>query len=195
MDSLLIFADGEPGYMSLMRAPITGGPAQSLLRKQGFVFSFCARSPMNECVVAEDDRKQVIFSRLDPVQGKGRELARVTYDPLGGFEWDLSDGSRVALLRRQPHGPIRIVSLRGEQERDIPVSWRGTLQTMNWSADGKGWYVGRSPEESLTSSLLTQTVMLRFFGIKQALLASRLYPPLMVDVSLSRNGPPLTMSG
>ena len=146
-------ADGEPGYMSLMRAPITGGPAQSLLRKQGFVFSFCARSPMNQCVVAEDDRKQVIFSRLDPVQGKGRELARVTYDPLGGFEWDLSsDGSRVALLRRQPHGPIRIISLRGEQERDIPVSWRGTLQTMNWSADGQGWYVGS--ESGRVSDLL-----------------------------------------
>ena len=60
------------------------------------------------------------------------------------FYWDVSpDGSRIAVTlgEKAEKGLIRVLSLKGDHRRDVTVEdWR-TFQSMDWSSDGKGWYV------------------------------------------------------
>jgi len=46
------------------------------------------------------DRRQLIFTAIDPVKGRGRELARFDVDdPESDYASDISpDGSRIALI-------------------------------------------------------------------------------------------------
>ena len=138
-------------YWTLVSAPIAGGPSKALLHQRdqrGEALSAkCSRFSPNQCVVGEFDQSQIVFSTLDPVQGKGRELARVNYEGADSLQWDLSpDGAQASTLYQHPHGPIRLVNFQGEPERDISVDWPGTLRTMHWSPDGKGWYMGSDAE-------------------------------------------------
>jgi len=66
----------------LMRAPRTGGPPQRVLSARLFDSPRCTRAPANLCAIAEpsQDRKQMIFTAFDPLQGRGRELARIGVD-------------------------------------------------------------------------------------------------------------------
>ena len=134
----------DPESTSLMRAPISGGPSQLLLRKRGLVDITCTHTAVKQCVLLEGDQKQLTFSALDPLRGKGRELARADYDGSSGYSWNLSpDGSQVAITRlAQSEGRIRILSLRARSERDVAVIGRTGLNSITWSTDGKGWYIG-----------------------------------------------------
>jgi hypothetical protein len=80
------------------------------------------------------------------VTGKGRELARTSLTPRVIQDWCVSpDGSAVALVIHDAGNPrIRIVPLKKGtdlHERELPVSGYGKPWGINWSADGKGWYV------------------------------------------------------
>ena len=77
---------------------------------------------------------------LDPVKGKGPALARFAVDaePNGDKppRWNISrDGARLA-VSPGPNGPIRILSLRGEPARVIPVKDL-ELGPIFWTPDGK----------------------------------------------------------
>src|SRR4029077_10501941 len=75
-----------------------------------------------------------------------RELARTDYDP---NDWGVSpDGSSIAMVRPdEPVGRIRILTLpsparqTAARTRDVIVAGRTGFFTLNWAADGKGWYV------------------------------------------------------
>jgi hypothetical protein len=101
-------------------------------------------SPLAGCAIAEptEDRKQEIISAIDLFKGRGRELARFDLDP-NEQDWytELSpDGARIAATRT-PHGPIYILSLRGERTRQIRVKGWSNLESVTWAADGKGLFV------------------------------------------------------
>jgi len=134
----------------LWRVPVSGGPPKRVLTARGWFDHRCARSPASVCVVGEmtEDKKQLVFTAFDPIKGRGRELTRITTDPLFSYNWDLSpDGSQIAVLFHDVKNHIRLLPLGGGAPRDIVVKEGYSLnQGPEWSPDGKGFYTAsRSP--------------------------------------------------
>ncbi len=134
----------------LMRVPVRGGPPQFVLAAPIYGGPSCARFPSTLCAIAErtPDRKQLVFTAFDPLRGRGGELIRFETDAkaeLGRdvlqYVWDLSpDGTRIAILKYS-EGRIHILSLSGEARQEISVKDWNSLQSVNWAADGKGFFV------------------------------------------------------
>ncbi len=139
----------------LMRVPVAGGPPQVVLSlatppeptTSWGVVPYnpprCARSPAQLCAISErtPDNKQLIFTSFDPMNGRGHELTRFDIESHSSYKWDLSpDGTRIAVLKRS-EDRIRILSLMGEPARQVTVKGWKSLQTVDWTADGKGLFV------------------------------------------------------
>ena len=130
----------------LMRVPISGGarePVPNGLLTTTIEDSVrCARSPANFCMITErtPDRRQLIFTALDPVSGRRRELTRFRLDdPGASYGADISlDGTRIAVLKVRT-GLTRILSVSGQLLHEFTV--RNFLTGMDWAADGKGLLV------------------------------------------------------
>jgi serine/threonine protein kinase len=127
----------------LLRIPLAGGAPEPVTTVLSESAVFCARPPVNLCVLAEqtEDRTLTIVSSIDPLKGRGRELARFPADPnIGYWDFDVSpDGARLA-ISGNPDGPIHILSLRGETDRLLTSTLRN-VQEFHWAADGNGLYV------------------------------------------------------
>lgn len=130
----------------LMRAPLSGRPPQLVFKARPASDFRCLKAPATMCVLSEWENKQLVFYALDPTRGKGQELARqeITSGPeIVESNWDISpDGSRIALAI--PEGPparIRILSLASGTLQDIRVSGWSAFQSIEWAADGRGWFV------------------------------------------------------
>jgi DNA-binding winged helix-turn-helix (wHTH) protein/Tol biopolymer transport system component len=130
----------------LMRAPIAGGPSQFMFKARPGSDFRCLKVPATMCFLSERENQQIVFYVLDPSRGKGQELAKqeIAFDPdVVESNWDISpDGSRFAIA--MPQGPpthIRILPLTGDAPRDISVPGWSAFQSIEWAADGKGWYV------------------------------------------------------
>jgi DNA-binding winged helix-turn-helix (wHTH) protein/Tol biopolymer transport system component len=141
----------------LMRAPLAGGPPQLVFKAPSASDFRCLKAPATMCVLSEWENKQLVFYALDPIRGRGQELARqeMALGPeIAESNWDLSpDGSRIALA--MPEGPparIRILSLAGGTLQDIHVTGWSAFQSMEWAADGKGWFV--ASRSAATNTLL-----------------------------------------
>ena len=127
----------------LMRVPIQGGSPQLVLTATIEEWPRCARLPASLCALAErtPDRKQIIFTALDPVKGRGLELARSNTEATADYHWDLSpDGTRIALLKHR-NERVQILSLNSRAPQDITSKVRRTLSSVVWTADGKGLFV------------------------------------------------------
>jgi Tol biopolymer transport system component len=68
--------------------------------------------------------------------------------------WDLSpDGSHIAMAMLEgPSARIRILSLSGITAKDVVVDGWSAFQSIEWAADGKGWYV--ASRSAATNTLL-----------------------------------------
>jgi hypothetical protein len=85
------------------------------------------------------DRKQLIFTAFDPLQGRGRELARfdTNLTPDAEYAWDLSpDGNRITILKRS-EATIHCLSLSGQASRQIVMKGWSGLQSVDWAAERK----------------------------------------------------------
>jgi len=138
--------DVAPGTQpeSVMRVPIGGGPPQQLFVATTNSMITCSLSPAAGCAIAQptEDRKQEIISAIDPLKGRGRELARFDLDP-DEQDWytELSpDGTRVAATRT-PNGPIYILSLHAQTTQVIRVKGWTSLESVTWAADGHSLFV------------------------------------------------------
>jgi hypothetical protein len=110
------------------------------------------------CAIAErtPDHTYLTFTAFEPLQGRGRELARfrITATPDADYDWDLSpDATRIAILKRS-EATLDIQSLAGEPARRISVKNWSSLQGIRWAADGKGFFVSAATEDG---SLLAHT--------------------------------------
>jgi Tol biopolymer transport system component len=144
---------GSSQSVRLMRVPLSGGAPQEILRTQGYLQHDCARLPATLCVFAEQvDERQVIFWAFDPILGKGHELTRLHASPSETFDWALApDGSQIATTKLEdPEGHIRILSLTGRPERDVVVKGWGGFCSVNWEADGKGFFVSSKSPRAAT---------------------------------------------
>ena len=148
-DGKWLFSDsgdwpGDRKNPKLMRIPFAGGSPELVTATVWGSGISCARPPSRLCVLGErtDDRKHLIFTSVDPMKGRGPELARFDLDP--GIEYlDFSismDGSRLA-VSGNPRGPIHVLSLRGNAEQVIPAKFTNSAGDFFWAANGKGLYV------------------------------------------------------
>jgi DNA-binding winged helix-turn-helix (wHTH) protein/Tol biopolymer transport system component len=135
-----------PASARLMRTTLFGEAPRALYRRPG-PFSFrCPRTPSASCVLGQRHLRRIAFHVLDPDKGRGHKLAAVPTDA-GLDHWDLSpDGDRIALVIAESGGSsrIRILSLSDGTTRDVTVESVIGFQSIDWSADGQGWYVSRS---------------------------------------------------
>jgi hypothetical protein len=128
----------------LMRVPIDGGPAEMIL--SGLLWGIrCAKPPSDTCLLAESssDYRRLLFSRLDPANGRGRKLFEL--DAAENANWDLSpDGTQVALFGVEK--PVRVKSLGNQTFHEIiPKDWKA-MNYVTWSNDSRGLY-GSSPTQ------------------------------------------------
>ncbi len=105
----------------------------------------CGSSPSSSCVVAELKDSRVSFFHLDPLKGRGQEIASVA--GYKGMEprWDLSpDGTRIAIVDEgETKGEIRILNIADQRFtvlRVLDSKWQ-ELQQITWAADGKQMFV------------------------------------------------------
>jgi len=134
----------------IMRVPTSGGAPQLVLEGQGISSLACARSPTTLCAFSEPSRdlKQVVISALDPLNGRRKELARISlWYPNNYYSWDISrDGSRLAFTQSSNReGRIRTLLLAGGEDHEIDVKGWNYLRSLSWATDGKGLFVGRRP--------------------------------------------------
>ncbi len=137
-----------PGTYRLMRVPVGGGtPAEVPIG--GMLDEFrCALASGARCVLRTSVPGEYrAYFDLDPIRGKGRELARVAWSSEILGDWDVSpDGKYVAIPNHESReARIRVVSLEpglGEaRERDLVLNGLTDLNGLVWAADGSGWFV------------------------------------------------------
>jgi len=120
----------------LMSKPMDGGAPTILLA--GEYMYHCAFEPSAHCVLSEVKARELVFSALDPVEGKGREIQRV--EAHASASWSLSpDGNEIAIADQKGNGgKLTILSLADRKVTTLALqSWKwATLESVAWSADG-----------------------------------------------------------
>jgi eukaryotic-like serine/threonine-protein kinase len=132
-----------PGVFRLMRAPVSGGSPELVLDGLPDTTVLACPRAAGSCALMEQKEKELIFYALDPLHGKGKELAKSEFEikSTATYGWDISpEGSKIAVVGGL--GPfVRIIDLRLGSKQDIPVSGDWSLQTVGWAADGKAVFV------------------------------------------------------
>ena len=135
----------------LMSTPQQGGARSTLL--MGRYKYACGSFPSSPCVLSEISDGQLIFSFLDPVKGKGQEIARLAGYQSPEPRWDLSpDGSRIAVVdERKLTGEIRILHLADRKFTLLQVRpWKWQfLSQISWAADGRSLFALAQSSSSL----------------------------------------------
>jgi serine/threonine protein kinase/DNA-binding winged helix-turn-helix (wHTH) protein len=135
----------EDGTARLMRMPIESGPATLVLR--GDYSCRCASAPATLCILSEVSGDQAIFSVLDPLKGRGRELARARINK-GRYGWSLSpEGTNIALVV-YGEDQVRIITTGGGDVRSLPLKGWNDLNYVSWTADGSRLYLSGAREFS-----------------------------------------------
>ena len=102
----------------------------------------CPVRPASSCVFSHWEQGQLIFYALDPVQGRGKELARTKLGPSTDVDWRVSpEGSRIAVasldqLREQ----VRIIDFRNGTERNLQLPHGWIIWSLSWTADGNALF-------------------------------------------------------
>jgi len=133
---------GSANSVALMRVGITGGPAHLVLVGRLYNSHRCAKSPATLCVFCEQtqDRKQLIFTAVDPLKGRGRELARFDADPTADYDWSLSPDASLIDIRKNLESRLSMLSLSGQRRSELTVKGWSTMINLDWAADGKGLF-------------------------------------------------------
>jgi serine/threonine protein kinase len=125
------------GSVRIMRVPITGGTSEALTTMRRAILHCSAHG---RCVVLEFQGSQIVISEIDPLRGKGPELARV---PETAGAYPLPDGNEIGTIVTGQAGPrnrVRIVSFTGQPSRDIVVRGAKELGNLTWLPSGKGFF-------------------------------------------------------
>ena len=139
----ILFWSGE----DLLRVPTGGGPPALILTKTGWVQSYdqtkCA--PARRCVIGERDgtSQEYVFFHLDPVEGKGDELARIEDRP-PFIGWALSpDGERIAIVNM--NYSLRVLELDTGDVLELGDDEWGFGEFVAWDVHGNGVYMDATP--------------------------------------------------
>jgi Tol biopolymer transport system component len=131
----------------LMRVPLLGGTPEPV-PIGGKLDEFRCSVGGGRCVLRTTSvGKFFAYHELDPVAGKGRELARTSWTRNILGDWDISpDGTQVAIPNHSSRSArLRVLYLVRQsdqpQERELPLPGLGELKGVIWAADGSGWFV------------------------------------------------------
>jgi eukaryotic-like serine/threonine-protein kinase len=121
----------------LMRMSMNGGPATLVLPGK---FSYQCASKADTCLVIDVAKNQRAISSLDPVTGRGSDLAMADLC-LQESGWSVSpDGKSIASLSPANPSQIQIISTEGGRTRAIEMKdWE--LDAISWSSDNQHFYV------------------------------------------------------
>jgi len=139
----------------LMRVPLEGGTPEfvPIGGPEGEMLDEfrCAvggkRCVLRTAVLTGNAGQYFAFHELDPVRGKGPELARTAWSRNILGDWDLSaDGMQVAIPNHYSRdATIRLVSMEPKlnqpRERELRLSGLSDLKGVVAAADGSGWFV------------------------------------------------------
>lgn len=149
----------EPGANKLMRVPVEGGTREEVPIGGRLDEFRCALGPGKRCVLRTTVRGEYYtYYDLDPIVGKGRELARTKWVPEILGDWDISpDGRYVAIPNHDSHAAqIRVVALEPgpnePREREVVLAGLTNLHGLVWAADRAAWFV--SVETTVGNRLL-----------------------------------------
>jgi eukaryotic-like serine/threonine-protein kinase len=129
----------------LTRTPATGGNPENITDVVGSpVYVHCASGGSRICILSEMKGKQAVFSYIDPILGRTGELSKVDAVDL---RWDLSpDGSKIAMVENLSDS-VSVLDVRSKQIIVLhPNPRQEALQSVAWSADGKGYYISAFPD-------------------------------------------------
>jgi serine/threonine protein kinase len=136
------------GMYKLMRVPVEGGTPQEVPIDGPLDEFRCALDAGKRCVLRTTVEGQSrTFYDLDPVRGRGAELARTKWSVEALWDWDISpDGTQVAIPNRDAReARIRVVSLEAKpnqpREHEVALPGLANLSGLTWAADGQGWFV------------------------------------------------------
>jgi hypothetical protein len=133
-------------HQRLMRVPVSGGTPVEIPVSRGFDEFRCALTPHKRCVLRTIESGQFVYSELDSVRGRGRELARTAWSGSVLGDWALSsDGSKVATPSHDALAArIQVLALDsppGEPAgHNIDVPGLSQLRGIYWAADDRGWF-------------------------------------------------------
>lgn len=145
---------GDSRAVRLMRAPINGGPPQTVVEAPNITNYQCSRAPSDVCVVGMAETKQFVFSTFDSVKGNPHEVAKLE-ETANGWNWGLSpDGTSIAAHTfSASDNRIRLISLAGRPTREIAVKDWNSFTSLDWAADGKGFFISSNPTGRLSTLL------------------------------------------
>jgi Tol biopolymer transport system component len=147
----------------LMRRPVGGGSPDRVLEEPGgapglldtglYVWDYkCPLKPGSPCVLGDKNGNDLDLYALDPVRGKGKQLAKVAEVDFHDccMDWDVSpDGSRLALIAANYKGRIQLLTFRDNTWQEIaPERAFGYPEFIAWAADGKGLFVSAWNKDS-----------------------------------------------
>jgi Tol biopolymer transport system component len=143
----------------LMRAPVKGGPSQLVLEAPNIINFQCSRTRTGNCVLSQAEPKAYPFSIFDPIRGTLRQAAKLEEAP-SGWNWGLSpDGTRIAAVQvGATQHQIRLISLTGEPAREITVKDWNNFMSVDWAADGKGFFISSNPTGRLDTVLYVDLI-------------------------------------
>lgn len=132
----------------LMRVPVEGGTPDEV-NIGGLLDEFrCPLYAGKSCVLRTTvDGEYRAYYELDPIAGKGHELARVKWSPETLGDWDVSpDGTRVAIPNHDAKDArIRVVNLNSRLHtlpvQDISLPGMSNLTGLVWAADNRSWFI------------------------------------------------------
>lgn len=130
------------GTARLMRFPLSGGAPEMVFDARGQVLRFNlwwgVRCAPNGCIFGQQlNDKELILWSLDPLKGKGQELAKISVEFFQSLNLS-TDGKLVALVELNR---LRIYSLADSTMRTIPVHDIDRLFGAAWSSDGRHIFV------------------------------------------------------
>jgi eukaryotic-like serine/threonine-protein kinase len=138
----------------LMRVPVGGGPPQTVLEAPYIVNYQCSRASADVCVLNQAEPKQFVFSLFDSVKGNPREVAKLE-ESANGWNSGLSpDGTSIAVVTfSASDNRIRLISLSGKPTRELTVKDWNSFTSLDWAADGKGFFISSNPTGRLSTLL------------------------------------------
>jgi len=142
---LLAFSgDWTSTKWQLVRVPIYGGNSEDVMEVVGPAIIRCATTGSRICILGEPINKLFVFSLIDPLRGRLRELDRRLDVPERALApmWSLSpDGSKIAAMGKSDD-TVSILDLQSNQVKVIhPNPSQSGLVFPSWSADGKRLFI------------------------------------------------------
>ena len=135
----------------VMRMPIGGGEGQEILSGRNIAYLSCSRAAGGMCEINETTAAESKVFLLDPMKGRGAQVLTMRLDQ-GSLELMEApsvhgtispDGQRVAWIPPGGrHDRIRITGLNGAAEADITIRGGNFVVSLEWSADGNGFFCG-----------------------------------------------------